>query len=267
MEQMSGVKPWEVLRSNLAFAWVIFFFALLAHATAYLTHEYAHALLAWACGWMGHPWSIDYGPATFNNLIFLGDVSDNVDYTRIFQAGDNFTAAWIALAGPFVGNGLLYVVVAAIIMRTQLVRHRYAWLFLYWLSLMCAGNLWSYVPLRTLTTHADIALAAKGFGLSVWVLLPVLLLPSLYAAWHFFSRLFPRIYPHVVNGSPSHGIMLIAFTGFWYFSFFAGDAIGGSYGLISEVLSIISRYVLFPLCVAYLFARCHAPVARADAKH
>ncbi|MBB5714880.1 hypothetical protein FHS94_001716 [Sphingomonas aerophila] len=39
----------------------------------------------------------------------------------------------------------------------------------FWLMMMCAGNVWKYVPIRAITTHADIAIAASGLGLSVWV--------------------------------------------------------------------------------------------------
>lgn len=100
----------HVTVKNLAFALVTFVFVLIAHAVAYLTHEYSHSLTAWSLGWMKQPFGIDYGPATAYNIIFLGDVSDNVDYSPILASGNGHSAALIALAGPFMGNGLLYFI-------------------------------------------------------------------------------------------------------------------------------------------------------------
>src|ERR1700744_3404351 len=48
---------------------------------------------------------------------------------------------------------------------------------------------------------------------------------------------------------------IVTVTAFWYFSFFGGDGIDGSYGLISQALAITSRYLLFPLCAAWLGGR------------
>ena len=179
-------KTFEGRRSEqgiVAFALVTFVLVLAAHAVAYLTHEYAHSLMAWLLGWMKQPFGIDYGTASLSNCLFLGDVSDNVDYDAIFRAVHGLAAAAIALAGPMLGNGLLYFVVYALMGNAMVGRSRHVMMFLYWLSLMCAGNVWSYVPIRALTWHADIALAAKGLGVSVWVLFPFVMAVS---AFFFF---------------------------------------------------------------------------------
>jgi hypothetical protein len=133
-------------------------------------------------------------------------------------------------------------------------------MFLYWLSLMCAGNVWSYVPIRALTSHADIALAAKGLGVSVWVLFPFLMAISAFIMWHFMTRAVARVAMVALASSRLNLVMLIAVSAFWYFSFFVGDASDGSYGVISQVLAIISRYILFPLAVAWLYRRYALPV-------
>jgi hypothetical protein len=244
----------------VAFALVTFVLVLVAHAVAYLTHEYAHSLMAWLLGWMKQPFGIDYGTASLSNCLFLGDVSDNVDYDAIFHAGHGLAAATIALAGPMIGNGLLYFVVYALMGNTAVARSRHVMMFLYWLSLMCAGNVWSYVPIRALTWHADIALVAKGLGVSVWVLFPFLMAISGFILWHFMTRAVARVVTVVSAAEPLNLVMLIAVTGFWYFSFFVGDASDGSYGVISQVLAIVSRYILFPLAVAWLYRRYAQPV-------
>jgi len=252
----SGRSAWRVLDwTQVGFVASAFLLTIVAHAVAYLSHEYAHSVAAWALGWMGKPFDIDYGPATVYNTIFLGDVTDNVDYARIFSAGHGISAAVIAFSGPFLGNGLLYFLLFALASMPRISASRLL-PFIYWLSLMCAANIWSYVPIRAITTHADIALIAQGLGTSCWVIFPFLMLMSGFITWHFFGRMFAKFHGALAGGSPVNLAVLIAFTAYWYFSFFGSDGISGSYGLISLVLSIASRYFLFPLCVAYLSARC-----------
>jgi hypothetical protein len=81
------------------------------------------------------------------------------------------------------------------------------------------------------------------------------MIPSGYITYHFFCKMFPKVYRTVVAGFEGNLALLIAFTSFWYFSFFGADGISGSYGLISQILSIASRYLLFPLCVVYLSSK------------
>ena len=245
----------RITADNLRFAVYTFVAVLLAHAMAYLAHEYAHAVTAWALGWMAGPFDIDYGPATLYNFLFLNGVSDNVAYDPIYASGHGAQAAVIALAGAFIGNGVLYFI-SYRLAKTQLFQSsRWSLAFIYWFSLMSAANVWSYVPIRAITTHADIAIAAKGLDISTWTLLPFVLVPSLYITWHFFCRMFPTVCRQIAARSANNRALLIAVTGYWYFSFFGSDGLFGDYGLIPQILSIISRYFLFPLSVMYLWSK------------
>lgn len=253
---------WE----NIRFALVTFAFVLIAHAVAFLTHEYAHTVTAWLLGWMANPLALDYGHPTLYNFIFLGEVEDNVNYDPIFASGHGFDAALIALAGPFIGNGLLYVVLFPLSKAKSIAKNRLALSFVYWLALMCAGNVWSYVPIRAIASHADIALAAQGLGFSTWVLFPFLIVLSLYIVQHFFRTMFAACYQTITAGSANNLVLMIAVTAFWYFSFFGGDGITGNYGLVSQLLSIASRFLLFPLAAMYLASRYQASVRQASGK-
>ncbi|MCC4598081.1 hypothetical protein NRY95_00130 [Xanthomonas campestris pv. phormiicola] len=246
-----GVRDcgWNVVR----FAIVTFAMTIVAHALAYLTHEYSHSSMAWLLGWMKTPFAIDYGSATPNNVIFLDDVSDNVDYGPILANGKGYSVAVIALAGPFIGNGALFFLLDRLL-RTKVVRSQ--WLlhaFLYWLCLMCAGNVWGYVPIRAITTHADIALAAQGLGLSPWALFPALMTLSGYIVFRFFTKTFPRACDGICGRNPEKYLLLSVLSAFWFFSFFSADGISGSYGVLSQILSIASRYLVFPLCAVWLW--------------
>lgn len=244
----------KISSKNIRFGLLSFVLLLVTHAIAYLTHEYSHSLTAWSLGWMSKPFGIDYGHPTLYNFLFLGDVDDNVDYAPIFASGHGLEAAAIALAGPFLGNGLLYFIVYGLIKRTAAGANRFGTAFAYWLALMCAANVWSYVPLRAITTHADIALAAKGLHLSTWALFPFLAVPSLYIVQHFFHRTFPLCQGKIAHGSGNNFIILATLTAWWFFSFFSGDGLTG-YGLVSQLLCIASRYLLVPFCMLYLMSR------------
>jgi hypothetical protein len=80
--------------------WLFAFFQLwLAHAIGYLVHEYAHSFTAWALHGMANPLALDYGRLRLENLLFLDDIDENVDYRTLFAAGRDHVAALSAVAG------------------------------------------------------------------------------------------------------------------------------------------------------------------------
>ncbi len=250
--------------ATLSFALTSALLVVVAHAVAYLAHEYAHSIVAWALGWMTSPLALDYGPATLNNILFLGDVGDNVPYDAIFAQGSDLQAAVIALSGMAIGNVAAYVLLARLATRPWIAGHRMRLSIVFWLALMSAGNVWSYVPVRALATHADIALAAKGFGVSPWLQLPLLLIPSLGVILHFFGRMCGPAIAGIARAATGRAVVVIALTGYWFFVFFVGDAAGGSYGMPAEVIAITSKYLLFPLSTAWLWHRYAASLTTPD---
>lgn len=241
--------------AQIRFALALSLTVIVTHAIAYLLHEYAHAASAWALGWMAAPFDIDYGPRTLYNRIFLGDVSDNVDYARIFAAGHGVQAAFIALAGVFVGNGVVYALCYAVLRWLRVSLPAGLAMAIYGLALMSAGNVWSYVPIRTITTHADMAIAAQGLGVSPLLLCPFLLLPALFVVYHFHRRMLPLALAKVAGGSRINMAVLIVITAYWYFCFFGDDGTSGRYGLVSQGMSIASVYFIFPLSAMYFLTR------------
>ena len=128
-------------------------------------------------------------------------------------------------------------------------------LFLFWLTLMASGNLWSYAPVRTITTHGDMALAAYGLGISPWTLFPFVVLPSVCVAWDFFARLLPLVLGRACGGNVLHRVFASVLARFIFFGFYGGcPAVGGNYGNVSAVFSIASLFVLFPVVVMIVLA-------------
>jgi hypothetical protein len=228
---------------------------VITHAVAYMTHEYSHSFVAWGLGWMRDPLALDYGKPTLYNILFLGDVGDNVQYDPIFASGNGLVATTIALAGTAIGNALLYFACYRVSKFRGIASNWLALSIVYWLALMCAGNVWGYVPIRALTTHADIALSAKGLGISPWLQFPFLIVPALYVVYHFFTKMCASSLMTVSGGSSAKLALVIALTGYWFFAFYGGDGTSGDYGHVSQILAILSKYILFPLSTLWLWSQ------------
>ncbi|MGI4865918.1 MAG: hypothetical protein ACRYFZ_18480 [Janthinobacterium lividum] len=211
---------------------------------------------------MQGPFAINYGSPTLANYLFLGEVDDNVPYARIFAAGQGGAAAAIALAGVGIGNCLLYAIVYGVAGSKWVRTNTYASLGAYCMLLMCAGNVWSYVPIRALTTHADIALVAQGTSLAPLVLFALLLLPAGFVIYHFLAKACARTWPALVQHSGARLAFLAGLTGYWLFGLFGSVALSGSYGLVSQIGSIISVYLLFPLSLPLIWQRYSGLLAR-----
>lgn len=233
---------------------------VIAHAVAYLTHEFSHSFTAWALGYMANPFALDFGGPTPGNLVLLSDVGDNVQYEPMLQGGHGLAVAAIALAGAFIGNGLLYICVYACMARVR-TQSPLVLSFTFWLLAMCAGNVWSYVPIRAITNHADIAIAASGLHVSVLALFPVLLAPSLILIGHFFARTCVLFIPAIAPGATARTAMMIAMTATWFCFLYGGAGLSGSYGPVSQIFSLISALLLMPFAIVWLWHRCAADPA------
>ena len=233
--------------SDLRFAMLTSLALLVTHAIAFFLHEYAHAVTAWLLGLKDHPLAIEYGHLSLSNVLLQQEISENVDYDQIFADGHGFSAAMIALAGPGIGNGLLYLVCAVVLARRASSMRPSHVLGLFWLAVMACGNLWSYAPVRTIATHGDMGIAAEGLGISSWTLLPFVVLPSAWAAWHLFSHVLPLVLDKACGNDLRRRTFVTATTCFVFFGFFGSPAIGGDYGDVSAVFSIASLFMVFPL--------------------
>jgi hypothetical protein len=81
------------------------------------------------------------------------------------------------------------------------------------------------------------------------------MIPALYITIHFFGKMFPRVYPTITAGSTTNLAVVIALSCYWFFAFYGGAGTDGSYGPITQLLAITSKYFLFPLSIVYLSSR------------
>jgi hypothetical protein len=235
------------------------FFVLLwwfAHALGYLIHEYAHSFTAWAVGYKANPLVLNYGHLTPQNVAFLLGIDENVDYDPIFAVGKGYLASLIAVAGVLFGNGVFYYIGARGLYSFAKQRHRQALgLFAFLFCLMNVGNFWCYVPVRTFTTHGDMATVEKGLHASPWWIAAVLGTPFAIAIWHFFCTLLPDACDFLLPGEQIQRVALLGLSSFTVFVFPFGAAGLQGYGEASHWISIFSACALFPVVVILCWPR------------
>jgi len=242
----SGRK--DTLRKLAILIPVLLFQLWLAHALAYLAHEYAHSFVAWALRCKANPLALDYGGLNFDNVVFLDDIDENVDYAPIFAAGHGPVAALIAVSGVLIGNGLFYLLSRRLYTTTKKRGHRMLALFMFLLCLMNVGNFISYVPARTFTTHADMVTVQQGLNISPWWIAIVLGIPFCAAMWHFFAAILPDAMRFFFPNTKVGEVLLLVLSAYMAFKFFGGSGFH-RYGEASHWISAFSIYVLFPLSI------------------
>jgi hypothetical protein len=242
-------------RTQLSLFWLLALAMLwLTHAIGYLMHEYAHTFTAWLLHAKANPFALDYGHLTVNNILLQSDIDEDVDYAPIFAAGRNHVAALIAVAGVLIGNGLSYLISRGLLARARRNGAHASLLFAFLLCVMSVGNFLSYVPLRTFTTHADMATTTRGLDASPWVIALGLGIPFAVALLHFFEKILPTTGRTLFPGSYISQCVFVVLTTFLVFDFF-GSAGMRNYGDVSHVLSVVCVYVLFPVVTLLYWPR------------
>ena len=226
-----------------------------AHALGYLLHEYAHSFTAWALGYKANPLALNYGHLTPQNVAFLLGIDENVDYDPIFAAGKGYLASLIAVAGVLFGNGVFYFAARRLYSFSAQRQRQVLGLFAFLFCLMNVGNFLCYVPVRTFTTHGDMATLEKGLHASPWWIAAVLGIPFAIAIWHFFSTLLPDVCGFLFPGKRIQRVALLALSSFTVFVFPFGAAGLHGYGEASRWISIFSSCALFPVVVILCWPR------------
>ena len=226
--------------------WLLFLiFLWLAHALGYLVHEYAHTITAWMLGHKANPLALTYGRLSAKNLLFLSDIDENVDYDPILAAGKGFQTSLIAVAGVLFGNVPFYFISRRIFSFAKARNRQMLGLFAFLLCLMNVGNFLDYVPVRTFTTHSDMARVEAGMRISPWWIATVLGLPFAIAIWHFFARLLPDARWFLFPQRRVPQTILVVVSSFTMFVYFGSAGMDG-YGEVSRWISVFSVCVLFP---------------------
>lgn len=183
------------------FAALITLQILLAHAIAFLGHEYAHSFSAWLMGFKANPLALDYGDRSVANFIALLKVNENVDYVWLFAHGYDHAVALIAFAGIGIGNLLLYWLARFLVGRGRLRAHPRWLMFFFWLCLMNIGNFYDYVPIRAFDTNGDMGHLERGLHISPWLVLVTIGCLTGWTIWDFYNRIIPTTLESIFPGS------------------------------------------------------------------
>ena len=98
-----------------------------------MVHEYAHSFSAWMLHAKANPLALDYGGLNLDNVLFLDDIDENVDYAPLFAAGRGLAASFIAVAGVLVGNGLSYLASRWLYGWAERTKRRAWGMFFFWI--------------------------------------------------------------------------------------------------------------------------------------
>lgn len=227
--------------------WLLAIFQLwLAHAVGYMVHEYAHSFMAYLLHAKANPFALDYGGFNLENLLFLSDIDEKVDYAPLFAAGRNHAAALIAVSGVLIGNGLSYLVSLWLYQRANSHNQRPWALFFFWLGVMSVGNFLSYVPIRTFASHADMSTVVRGLNVSPWILALGLGIPFALGIWHYLWKMLPEANRFLFPKEPVLQGVLVLMTTYFIFVFFGGTGLR-NYGPVAYWLSACCEYLLFPV--------------------
>ncbi|GEP61236.1 hypothetical protein [Reyranella soli] len=211
---------------------------VLAHHAALLPHEYAHSFMAWALGYKSDPLVIHWGVRRVTDVILLIDIDQRVDYAAMYARGDGFAAVLVGFAGPGLANGALYLVSLWLLQRPRVRSSTLLFTFVFWFNFMNLGNFFDYVPIRTFAPTGDMADIARGLGVSPWVVLIVLGIPTATAMWFFFARTLPMALGRITASSSERG-MIVTVSVAIMFGYFGLSGIEG-YGRTSHILSLLS---------------------------
>lgn len=197
-------------------------FILLSHYLAVFPHEYAHSFMAWILGYKNNPLLLTYGGTSWNNLLLLANIDENVDYLRIYNAGYGYYVALIAFAGPGIANGLLFIISLYLLNKASVKKNAYLFYFLFWFNLMNLGNFYDYVPIRTFAKYGDVYNFVMGLNISPWLVYIVIGYLVAYLIWCFFTKTLISAYRYLAIFSISLRAALMLICVFILFGFFGG---------------------------------------------
>lgn len=248
----SGGLRWSARDLTRAVARLVLLI-LTAHAVAYFLHEFAHSFVAWFLDAKSHPLALDYGGLTPANVLMQVDIDENVDYDPLFASGRSAAIATIAAAGIVLGNAVPFFLLTGWLGRMRSGANTAVGLFVLFLALMCAGNVLSYIPMRVITTHGDMATVARALnmpsGLLLIVGIPLTLLTLVvFFRWTLaYGRRFLERLPAL-----DAALLLSAIPAIYFGFFGSGSVITGRYGDACQLMGMASLLVGLPLSAALI---------------
>lgn len=219
----------------LKFALITPIFLIFSHYLAVFPHEYAHSFMAWILGVKANPLNLEYGGTGLYNLLLLGHIDENVDYSMIFASGHPAYAAVIAFAGAGIANGSLFAISYFLLKKKSIQQIPSLFYFLFLFNLMNLGNFYDYVPIRTFADFDDVHNFVRGFAISPWWVYAVGGYIVAFLIWQFFRKTMIAACLHLqlVEMAQKASLMIVCvcilfgyFGGFPHVYFLGQEAVG-----------------------------------------
>jgi hypothetical protein len=236
-------------QSNIILLWLTPIYIWLAQFTAYL-HEFGHSFTAWALGFKNNPFDIIYGGWSLKNIFLLANINENINYDWINQSGHRSLISLIAFAGPFVS--LLIYLITLYLLRKKF--NSYVYYLIFWINLINVRELWTYVPLRSLSSTADIANINHSLYLSPWWIF-ILITPFIaYAVWNFFSNTVKNAYDKLGLFSSASKTTLFVLTVIYFFTLTGLQILTANYNFVTNALTWAS-FIAMPFILFFCWPR------------
>lgn len=238
-------------KSNIILLWLTPIYIWLAQLTAYL-HEFGHSFTAWALGFKANPLNIIYGGWSWQNLIFLANIDENVNYGLINQLGHRHLISLIAFAGPGIVTFSIYLITLYLLRKKF---NRFLYYLILWINLINLRELWAYVPLRALSTTADIANINYSLSLSSWWIFIFISPFVAWAVYNFFSNTLANAYEKLGLISTSSKTTLFILTVLYFFTLTGLQILTANYNSVTYALTYAS-FIAIPFILFFCWPRC-----------
>ena len=203
-----------------------------------------HGLVAWLAGYKSSPFAIHYGSDWFT----LWDIDADVPYSQIIADGKLKTMAAIAIAPLLLQSGLFLIGLRALSLFSF---NRWVFAFIYWFVILQISEIYSYIPIRSFTSHGDIyhfLYAAEG---SPWIVAVPGTLFVLWGIYHMLYREVPRAYSILkINTQLGRWTFLFANI-LLFFGYYGAVGFARPYP-IDHYLSLVS-WILIPFVFIYFY--------------
>ncbi len=171
-------------------------YILLCHDLAVLPHLYGHILTAWWLGFHSESFSLHVLRPDILSKLFLFDTRAHIGYQTMVAGGGyyNVKMAIVALSGPIIVNGALYLLSLWLLTFAIIRKNRYFFYFVLWFNFANLGVLFSYVPTRIFSSIGDMSYVVKGLAVSPWFLYVIFGYLMAFFIWQFFTNTLIQTY-------------------------------------------------------------------------
>jgi len=190
-------------RKPLLNLFIIIVTFVIAYYACILLDEWGHSTAAWLLGQKHNPFEVYYGGWA------LLHADENVDYTKLFAAHRDLSAAIIGIGG-ITTSALLFILSLIFLARSNVQKNLTVFTLLYWSLTMNMMPLLQYLSLTTFSDGGDIGYFTRGLHLSPWwIFIPGTMIVT--ALWHIFSVEIPRAYAVIpINRLWGRRLLLLA---------------------------------------------------------